>query len=405
MSMIRPRVEQIAALLLVGLALSGAGCGGDSPPIYEGTTGQTVALTVAGDVPMANVSIALPNGSSAGLLILDTGSPLSLLSEHALSNVGRGFSQLDVNLFELTFAKWQLAVMPLFSPSDCDETVPNGVIGADLLGHFAFHVDYRASKGTLFEPGIGGISGAEQLPVEVLGGGTVRLQGIEQTTRVGATRALIPVEVAGKTVTALIDTGASYVIAKRSLFAEAGACCLAVSTVTGTQSASLVKLASLTIGKTTLQNIAALKMPDDALFEQLSAEVGRPVDLILGGNALARFEMLLDAPNRTLQLSRYDTTPHLDEKKWLLAGFTVCLQRGVTGVALVSDVFEGSEAYKAGVRPGQQIVGVDNQAISGTLEDVLTNLRAPGVGNTVNVNFRGLGSLDLPLRNWLDGPP
>jgi hypothetical protein len=253
MSMIRPRVEQIAALLLVGLALSGAGCGGDSPPIYEGTTGQTVALTVAGDVPMANVSIALPNGSSAGLLILDTGSPLSLLSEHALSNVGRGFSQLDVNLFELTFAKWQLAVMPLFSPSDCDETVPNGVIGADLLGHFAFHVDYRASKGTLFEPGIGGISGAEQLPVEVLGGGTVRLQGIEQTTRVGATRALIPVEVAGKTVTALIDTGASYVIAKRSLFAEAGACCLAVSTVTGTQSASLVKLASLTIGKTTLQ--------------------------------------------------------------------------------------------------------------------------------------------------------
>ncbi|MBW2736698.1 MAG: retropepsin-like domain-containing protein, partial [Deltaproteobacteria bacterium] len=298
-------------LLCVGLSLSS--CGDDPLPFFfEGETGTPHEIALLAGVPAVE-GRALSSGLIAeGPLLLDTGAPVSLLDIDDLSAQSPGWYIAEFEALGLRFLEVNTAVFNLFDESSCAVARPVGIIGGDLLGHFTVDLDYRAQQITLHQqddaPGLITVDAETpvSLPLKVLGGGRAAISGLEGVRTLAATRALLEVEVEGTTRWAMIDTGASLSVVRPNVVetdaqTRPRACCFSVTTIEGEQRMPLARLRQLSLGSTsTLPDVAVL-VGDVTLFELLSAEVGREIDLILGANVLARYGLRLEPRAGALQ--------------------------------------------------------------------------------------------------------
>ncbi|MCK5799295.1 MAG: aspartyl protease family protein, partial [Deltaproteobacteria bacterium] len=384
----------LTLLTLIASSTTLGGCGDlDEGLRFSGETGVPQTLLFAGDTPLVDARVTfLPGGSaplpgSAQPLLLDTGAPITLLSSHAFPKQKSGWLRADLDLLGLHIPDRTVGLAPLFDASPCSPA-PAGVLGGDVLAHFRVNLNYDTRQIILDGPPLSG----ETLPLDVAGGGRLQLSPQDLVGgAVGPTRLLVAVEVEGQAALALIDTGASMTVLSEHLLATLGvqdrprACCQRFATQTGPVDAALYRLSSLRLASITLANVTATVLPDASLFSPLAAEIGRPVDLLLGGSALRALIVDLDAPAKTLRVKR-NAARHVDDEEWILPGFSIC--RGAEGKVFVVDVYEDTDAKTRGVRGGEELIAVSDRSVNTMGKTELASaLRAPGIGAKVRLRF------------------
>lgn len=375
-------------LVLAAAVALAAGCGDDSLE-YEGIPGQPVNARVDGWVPSVDVGIddALPRN-----FLVDTGAPLSMLDTDSYSDYGDGRHAVALDGFGLTIESIEVAAFDVFAYEQDPATAYNGIVGGDVLRHFALTVDYKDPRVWLHDglPGgvpdevdTGGLEPADEILVEVAGGGTGIVPGDCPdgcgTIDIGATRVLVEVwlESQSEPVTLLVDTGASAVVLTEDVVAGLGdpgrprLDGVTVGTANGTVTAYFTRVSSLRLGSAEHTSASVLVLPDPELFGSLEDEVGKPVVGLVGGSFLRNFLVSIDYPAETVTLSRYASPTHLDSDEFVRVGFSLM---SVDGDWVVEDVYPGTDAAGEGLLSGEVIASIDGQAIAGTSRATVSSL-------------------------------
>lgn len=404
-----------APLVALALALLLAGCGDAELP-FAGEPGRATAITIDSWVPFVMGDVRLPDdGAASGPLLLDTGSPLTLLDRGA-TGLTAGHASAELRAFGLTFPGYPLVVTDVFAGEDpCQSRPTAGIVGGDLLRHFRLGLDYKAGRAYLFrgpeaddatldadtEPPL-------RVPLEVLGGGTVAgLAGVEGSVGVPGTRLVVArVRVEGRDAVAVIDTGASLNLIGTRLLKRLGdtggrpqLCCTGVTTLGGAVRARVLRVKSIELGGARVDSVAALAAAGlDSLLAGLSGEIGREVDLLLGGSFLREFTARYDYGAGWLELRRYRSPTHIDRDEFVGPGFSFCEARHVTDpksgadvpVGMrVLDVYQDTDASDQGVAAGSLVVAVDGSSVVGkSAEQALQLIRKHAVGETVKLSFK-----------------
>lgn len=380
-----------SSALLALLCVAAVACGGDEGLRFEGEVGTPQTLLFAGDAPLASTAVTLEGATTRQVaLLVDTGAPATVLSNHAFNPSVRWptatLAALGITLPELT-----VGAGSLFSESPCDPA-PAGVLGGDVLAHFRVELDYEAGTLTLNGPPI---AAEAEVSLALAGGGRLRLAPNDPGHSVGPTRQLVEVEIEGRKATALIDTGASLTVLSKAFFdalpqtARPSACCQRFATGAGLVEAPLSRVKSMRLGSVELVDMAITVMPDAALFAPVSAEVGRDVQLLLGGTALRELRLVLAPREGRLSIAR-SAARQVDRDEWIRPGFGYC--RAKDGVVHIVELYQGSDAEKK-LRAGDRVVAVEGVSVA-TLDDraLAAALRAPGKGNTVRLQVQGASS-------------
>ena len=205
------RFYSIAAAISLCVAFAGE-ANADCAPLAIITS---VDLTPASDHLAEFVPVSI-NGTDQ-LLLLDTGGAITELTAEAADamklerrkgpfqqyNVSGQYSDQYVNasltLGALKSGKSDFVVAPGSNPFGTGSSVA-GILGPDILAHYDLHIDFGANKLTLLSPDhcegkviYWPASAVVVVPMKVLRSGHI----------------IVPVSLDGKTINALIDTGAS----------------------------------------------------------------------------------------------------------------------------------------------------------------------------------------------------
>jgi len=258
--------------------------------------------------------------------------------------------------------------------------------------------------------------------VDVAGGGGALLPGDCPggcgAVDLDATRVVVEATLEGRAepVVLVLDTGASALVLRPSVVDGLGDPArprldgVTVGTANGAVTAYLTRVSSLAVDAVpddandaagaadalVETSVSTLVLPDEALFDGLSAEVGRRIDGLLGGSFLRAFAISIDYPGQTLRASRYLVRDHIDPNEFVRVGFTMVPD----GQAwLVQDVHPGTDADAQGLVPGDEIVSVDGVAITGADADAVSALFTGfGLGDRVPLEVvRGAGGAPVPL--------
>jgi membrane-associated protease RseP (regulator of RpoE activity) len=210
-------------------------------------------------------------------------------------------------------------------------------------------------------------------------------------------RIVVTVSIEGTKHTMLLDTGASDVTVRSSVFSSltqdgrATMTAGTVETVSGTSRATMTRTRSVVLDGVEVDGVVVLgDAATDMLFESVSQEVGQTVDGSLGGNFLNQFYLTIDYAGQTLAFARYtDTSFIIDPAERL--GFM--LGRATDGTYKVASVVAKSDAANQGVHVGDAIVAVDGAELAGaSVSQILA--RMSGVpGTTKLVTFGTARSL------------
>ena len=397
------RCLSCSAALLLAVGLMQQACGPTSDLRFSGQTGQLVAMTLNRDVP----AVSLGLGSRQGQALVDSGSPLTFV---APSTDAPSVPSPQATTFGLNFQPLPAIAAPIgvFETNDpCQNQPTIGLLGADLISEFRLWLDYRGLRASLLSTDQPAPSAADtdppiQVQARLAGGGLVSIPPNGANQRVGATRLLLPCTVDGQPCAALVDTGASLTVISRRLLAASkdsarpSACCLAIATGEAVQQAMLYRLRSLALGDgetIAVDNAVAVSLADDALFDDLSSEVGDQVDLIVGGSLLRRFAVEVDYRRRRLSFAAYRQHDHLNQSDFILPGFSFCRLADRSG-ALVLDVFEGSDAQRQGLRSADVVLEINDTPIAGRDTAAIHALfRQTALGQRVTLQIRsGMGN-------------
>jgi hypothetical protein len=392
-------VRWSACLLLV------AGCGGEErpiPPLWAGPSSHSTPAEFA-DVYLVPTRA---NGSAPVWTIPDTGAPFSLLSPDAFD---RGVSQGFTDVRALSIGDVTLWRVPVVAILDGSSEIGGRAFGG-ILGYSAFS-PLRLS----FDPkarvlGIGDVP----LPPDVdprgatmsfalRGGGRISDGSIDFTFL--PSRIIVPVEVEGRPLTLLFDSGASSVTLASDVFADIASDGRPsvesdVSTVSQSGTATVVRTRSMTVlGQTTT---GTLVLSSDVIapnLAQLDTEVGERIHGLLGHTFLREFFSVVDYPRSKLSLHRFATADHvLDDYRRV----GISLEQDGTR-HLVSRVYAGTTAAFEGVSTGEEVVAIDGVPVS-TLGALGAELALRGVvGSTREIEF-GTITRVLPVEELLPMP-
>jgi len=189
----------------------------------------------------------------------------------------------------------------------CQGSEPAGLLGAEALVGTPFTLDYRGGRvtfGSLSPPS--GAGAPITVPFDLEGGGQLMVN--DQVTAVPATRIAVTVEIEGRSVPMVLDTGSSTVVLDPSLFDAIVADGRAqtnvkVFTVAGQQEVPAIRLQSTSLSGAAQADVEALRAP--LPLTPLEREVGHPVQGLLGGSYLGSYLTTIDYPARTITLRPY----------------------------------------------------------------------------------------------------
>lgn len=380
-------------------ALVVAACGGDDTLEYDGVAGRPTTASFAGWVPSVGASA---DGVDATLLV-DSGAPLTLLDNDHFTALDDGAHAVDLTVGELGFPGLPVLAFDVINYTQSREPSLDGLIGGDILGAFAFSLDYAGGRIWLDdadrelpdEADPAALDGAAEVEADVAGGGVFGIPG--GTREVGATRFLVRAEVEDlpEPFWVLVDTGASSVVLANQvadLLSTEGRPRLdgvTVGTAEGVQTAYFTRVGSMRLGDSALDSVPVLVLPDDGIFESMSQEVDREVRAVVGGTYLRWFLATLDYPGGRLILRPYREPSHIDPDEFVGVGFEIDPSANQWRV---STVYPGTDAEAEGLEVGEVVYSLDGREISGL---------ASGEVDAVVAGF-GLGE-ELPVGIERDG--
>lgn len=393
------RLRLPRALLALGLLLFVQGCPAPThefPLDYTGTPGTPTAVNFYSDVPQVVVVV---DGGDPYEFLVDTGAPATLLDVSAYAIEPGVQPTSTVEAFGITVLGLECAALDLFGGS----FTVGGILGGDILRHFALTLDYRGAWATLFSdlgsapPPVGGDFGPlTSQGFELRGGGFLTTPSGEDLP-VPPTRVVLPLQLEGHDILAVVDTGASSVVLDEPLYelllderpdrpVLQG---FQVLTVHAAQDVEITRIASLSVpsdnGGTdaTQTSVPALVVLGSMALQNLSYEVDRDVQALVGGAFLRYYQLTIDYPARRLTLQPYLQTDHVDEEEYLGVGFF--WEQVGTGNVVVERIIPDSDADVQGVAAGDRILRAGPYDILLTGENGVSNAIAiAGEGDTVS---------------------
>lgn len=382
-------------------ALVVAACGGDDALEYDGVAGRPISASFAGWVP----SVGASADGVGGTLLLDSGAPLTLLDNDHFTALDDGVHTVDLTAGELGFPGLPVLAFDVINYTQSREPSLDGLIGGDILGAFAFSLDYAGGRIWLDDAerelpdqaDPAALDGAIEVEADVAGGGVFGIPG--GTREVGATRFLVQAEVEDlpEPFWVLVDTGASSVVLANEvvdLLTAEGRPRLdgvTVGTAEGAQTAYFTRVGSMRLGDGALDSVPVLVLPDDGLFESVSAEVDRQVLAVVGGTYLRWFLATLDYPGGRLILRPYRDTSHVDPDEFVGVGFEMDPSANQWRV---STVYPGTDAEAEGLEVGEVVYSLDGREISGLgSADVDAVVAGFGLGEELPVGIERDGAM------------
>jgi hypothetical protein len=356
--------------LLLPLLLPLHGCPAPEftfPFDYTGEPGTSVPVTFYSDVPQ--VEVVVDSGETYDFL-LDTGAPATILDVTAYDIAPGIYPASTVEALGITVLDLDCAVLYLFGGS----LDVGGILGGDILRHFALTLDYRGAWATLFvdlagdlPPGGDNFGPTTTRSFELRGGGLLGTPSGD-SLRVPPTRVVLALDIEGHDVLAVLDTGASSVVLDESLYelllderperpVLKG---FQVLTVDIAQDVEITRLASVRLADdwgssdADQTSVPALVVLGSTALDSLSAETGRPVQALLGGAFLRYYQLTIDYPARRVTLQPYLETDHVYPDEYVSVGFT--WDQLSTGNVVVERVIPDSDADQQGVAEGDRIL-------------------------------------------------
>jgi len=359
------RVRRLVVLLLVGA------CSSDGID-FTGDPGQLVPASFDAWVPAVDVTV---DGATGPRFVVDTGAPFTVLDSQAFPGRRIGGGRATVGAFALEFPDLPLLTFDVLPGAD---TIWGGLVGGDLLRHFAFGIDYRgghvwlADGGAAAPGGVPATDAAAEVEFDLAGGGLALVPGCDDcgAIRVPATRVLVQatLEDDPDPVWLIVDSGASAVVLDSGRIDALGVGNrprldgVTVATAGGLVSAYFTRLWRLAVGDAAEASVPVLVLEDSPLFASITSEVGRPVVGLLGGSFLRADLSVIDYPGRRLRLARYVDQDHIDANEYVRVGFTLAPANGTWEV---QQVYPGTDAASQGLAAGDVIASIDGTAVAG----------------------------------------
>ncbi len=262
-----------------------------------------------------------------------------------------------------------------------DEIGFGGILGGNVMRDFSIQLDYAAPMMTGFCLGcssgprddVASPGTAVSFTLRGGGRGPVPLTStVKPYVTIPPTRIPVTVDIDGTSYPFILDTGASEVSVRNSVFDALTAdgrsklMGFPITTVMGDAGASVTRAQTVSVGGESVANVPVMTLPGDVLLDDIGRELdasGRThVDGLLGGSFLRNFLVTVDYPNGKLHLQRYTTQTWHDEFQRVGVGLAQTPPGSKHSYA-VGNIYAGTDAAKKGLRVGDQIWTVDGTAL------------------------------------------
>jgi hypothetical protein len=359
-------------------------------------------------------------------LLVDTGSPGALIvAESAFADVDTGgaLAALDLEVFGLSFRAIPTQITSRLNP---DMTGFDGIIGAELLRHFALDLDYVGRRAAL-RPDEDVAHVSQRLPALADVGDEQVFQ--LTATGLGGSRLAFDATIEGRDSQVWIDTGAAYPVAYDALqpFLDLdpdrprlGG--ISALTSSGVVSGYVTRVGDVQARQAPLvddpEGEAALEATPEAFTPLLLASVStmvfpdrpEPADIFsqglamsLGTSVLERYVTRIDYKHSRLHLWQHNDTSRFVDNPWRDLGFA--LELTGEGFAVLG-VWQDTVAADADIAAGDRVLTIDGAPLEGLDWEGLVEIRnrfLPGAELAVELSRQGREpwTVVLPVVDWL----
>jgi hypothetical protein len=406
--------RRLSAAALFGLAAQ-LGCGNSVevvPPLWLGRPGDRLPASTASNVFWVEADV---DGQPGPQVIVDTGAPIALLHVEAFNGAVPAGSGIVATMTLGGTTLWKVPTVGDHEPHKDTLTATGqrdgGIVGFTVFGQFEMSFNYRDNQVVIgAAPPPDGVLEPVVVPFSLEGGGAGPITEGGEVIRFPASRVILPALVEGRPVTLLLDTGASWVGLRSTLFnaiVQDGRAQLSVEATLaqGTATTNVARLRSVSVAGAVVQDpVAASAETVDELMNHLSAEVGHTIDGLLGAPYLREFYVTVDYPNRVLRLHRYADESHvLDDYRKVGVEVAGILSAGGNSF-VVQKVYPGTDAEKQGIHKLDNILAIDGELLF-TLDvsSVDRKLRGP-VGASRKLDLAGPRTVNVLIDELLPLP-
>jgi hypothetical protein len=347
---------------------------------------------------------AMVNGRSTAKVIVDTGAPYSLLEMGPY----KGEVQEDVGTVDsLTIGGVTLLHVPTVGQDLRDPSRGGGLVGFTAFGQFAVSFNYRDRVLSLGgSPAPDGLEpDSVSIPFALEGGGYGPVRRGGRPMQIPASRVVIPVLIEGEQHEVLVDTGASFVGLRKSVFDNLAADGRGkveehVQLASSVSTTTVMRLRSVTIEGTSIVDVPAASSATDPasnapgmedLLDSLTNELGRPVDGLLGGVVLREFFVTVGYPEGRLSLRRYTARDHIRDHYRRVGIELAISSKGPPFTYAIGQIYDGTDAARQlealGIRAGGDVLSVDDQPLPPDDPNAADAMLLGAVGETHRVGF------------------
>jgi hypothetical protein len=361
-----------APLVLFALVVA---CGQSGPSFTSGT-GVLAPAKIYANIFVVDASL---NGAPGGQVILDTGSPLTLLDAHGFDGAPINSGHYTADLTVAGAGVSGVTVIPLIAGGG----LVDGIVGGDVFHTSTLALAYRDKQVRFGDgPSPDGIdASATPVAFSLEGGGEGRINN--EVISYPATRVIVNLSIDGEDHVVMLDSGASATTLRTSVFdhmiadgrprIDDGP---TVSTLTGPAQTRLTRARKLAIGGFELANSLVSTIGDD-LFNNIGQEVGHNLDGVVGGTYLREFFVTIDYSNHQLRLQRWNDGSHIPDEM-----VRVGIELGAGPPYSVATVYSGSDAQKQGIRIGDELRAIDGTDLSSKDPAFISSALAGKVGES-----------------------
>ncbi|HEU5163301.1 MAG TPA: aspartyl protease family protein [Thermoanaerobaculia bacterium] len=361
------------------------------------TDGIAIPIEVLDDrLPLAQVRI---NGSRPLTFIVDTGASSGTFVDRALAaelGLSEDSAQAEANpggevtvgtvkgatleIGPLTLTNETLLTAPISQFASLLGRPVDGILGHSFLSRYAVRFDYVGRRLVLDEANRAGV----ELPLVI----TRRMPMIDVTLHHHGRR--IPARVE-------IDTGSFEILGLNGSFADATALLAAGDrrleekgvAFGGETQGFRARIDSFEVGPFELRGPAVSITTDAGGYESAVQFAG-----VLGAEALRRFDLIIDYPHDRVFLrpNRRFKDPWIED----LTGLRLSATPPAFRQKKVADVFQGSPAMDAGLRPDDEIVAIDDTPVADL--SLVETVRLLRIGDSRMTVLREGKTIELTLR-------
>lgn len=352
----------------------------------QGDRAEGIPIETRGAHLLAHVMV---NGRGPYAFFLDTGAGATCIDEGVARELGLeqagaikaegvggsvtvSYVRVDtLSLGTLSLLSQKLVAIPLANLPGIGSLGVRGILGYDFFSRFVVRLDYEMSRLAVYTPGAFTPGrDAAAIPIS-LEGNVPSAPGVVGERLDGVFR---------------IDTGSGSsldlhapFVAKHGLLRSAGRIAhRPYAGVGGVRLSAMARLSSFTLGPHVVRNlIVGLSESTDGVFAS-SNFAGN-----LGGGVLRRFTVTFDYNGKTIYL---EPNANFDDLDRFDRSGIACWRQG--GSLLAAHIGEGSPAWRAGLRDGDEILAINGRAAAHWDDGLLAETLAGEPGRLLSVRYK-----------------